>query len=266
MPPLRKPYSAGLPDFNYINGLPIVDVARKIGLEFSDDRNMVCPRSDRHKDGSAALLRLLPENKVKCDACKTGPLSVVDLLMHVGGFDSPRIAALCFASDLDVPTIARGSHLNNPDCQVVPPTCEDPIGLLILTGVWSALPEPVKSLMPVLLKLAKWSDSDNEPTLHISYGAMMTYSGMSSPNVISKALTEMARIGWLERLESPPRGDSSVKPAASYRLTPLSDRVMDRANATAPLFGAKILTQKAARKVKRQAREALLESRRQPLG
>ena len=261
MPPPRDPYSAGLPDFKYINGIPILDAVEKIGLEVRDDKRIVCPRTDRHKNGSTAFLKLLPRNKVKCDACDTGPLSVVDLLMHVGEFDSPRDAALCFAPNLDVPAIAKGSHLNNPDCQVVPPTCEDPIGLLILSGLWRELSVTSQRLAPVLLVLSKWRPENPEPTFRLSYLAMTRFSKVTSPNQIKAAIDELVGIGWMERLGSPTRGDSPVRDTAQYRLTPLSDSFRKFADATATPFGDDIKAEKAIQMQRRHERIRRFQAR-----
>jgi len=262
---MPKPYGAGLPDFKYINRIPITDAAGKIGLEFSDDGRIVCPCSDKHKDGGTALLTALPRNKVKCEACNTGPLGVVDLMMHIGNFSSARDAVLCFASDLrsfDVPTIPKGSHLKNPDCLIVPPACEDPICLLVLSGVWADLSVTAQRLIPVLLNLGRWEESGSDCTIRISYRAMMRYSGIESPNAIKDVLDELENIGWLVRLGSPQRGESPIKGTAEYRLTPLSQGVMELANKMAPQFGAAIQAAKAARKRQRQEREQRLRSRR----
>jgi DNA-binding HxlR family transcriptional regulator len=262
---MARPYQDDLPDFEYINQIPIVNVAEKIGLEVQDDGTIVCGRIDMHKDDAPAFLTLLSGNKVKCDPCNTGPLSVVDMMMHMGIFREPLQAVQYFAPALrpfDVPTIAKGSHLKNPDCQTVPPACDDPITLLVVPGLWCGLSVTTQRLIPVLLALSKWEELGSHRPIRLSYRAMMRYSGIESPNAIKAALDELEGMGWLERIESPPRGNSPIKDTAEYSLTPLSARVKELADDNAPKFGAAIVAEKPARKRKRQEREQHLRSRR----
>lgn len=254
MPPPRKPYSAGLPDFKYINRIPITDIARKLGFEFANNGKIACWHSEGHKDRRPSFLRVLESNKVKCDACNNEAMSVLTMVKDYGHFDSLLEAAECIAIDFDVPRIAKGSHLNNPDCQVVPPACEDPIALLVSSGVWSELPTPTQRLIPVLLSLATWTDDHSPGIITLSYRGMTTFSGMNNHTSIRQALTELERIGWLEVLDSPSRGESPIKGTGRYRLTPLSQRVRDLADRTAPGFGDAIKADKADRKRQREER------------
>jgi hypothetical protein len=255
--------SDGLPDFKYVNRLPLADVARKIGCEVQSDGTIACPRYDRHDNRKPGLLTTLRGNKVECVACKTGPLSIVDWLMNLGEFTSAREAVSCFARDLDVPHIAKGSHLKNPDCQTPPPACDNPISLLVLSGVWQGLLVTAHSIIPALLALAGWHPDNPRPTLRASYRAIARYSGIKSPNAIKKSLDELEGIGWLERLPSEARGDSPIKNTAAYCLTPLSERVKHLADVTAPGFGQQIEAEKEDRKFRRLDRQQRWQSRNQ---
>ena len=83
---------------------------------------------------------------------------------------------------------------------------------------------------------------------------MLRYSGLSSFTPISEALTELNAIGWLrrppvERMENSPERKTGV-----YVLTPLSERLMEYAQALASQFGATIYQDKQIRKRERWER------------
>jgi hypothetical protein len=259
---MPRAYGDGLLDFKHINRIPVADVARTLGFEFAHNGKILCWHLEKHKDRRPSFLRVLESNKVKCDACNNEAMSVLDMVKDYGHFDSLLDAAECIAIDFAVPRIEKGSHLHNPESATVPPTCEDPIALLVCTGVWSELPTPTQRLIPVLLSLATWTDDHAAGTVTLSYRAMMTYSGMNNHTSIRQALIELERIGWLEVLDSPSRGESPIKGTGRYRLTPLSQRVRDLADRTAPGFGDAIKADKADRKRKRVERARELAARR----
>jgi hypothetical protein len=261
------PDEDGLPDFKYINRIPIVKLARELGMDFGDNGKILCWHPDKHKDGKPAFLRVLTKlNRVRCDACGSPSMSVIDMLMDIGNFDSPLTAVQCFARELSsfsVPNIPKGSHLNNPDALNVPPALKEPLALLVRSGVWSTLPVPVQRLIPVFLELTEWGDGVLEGTLYISNRAMMRYSGIGSFTSISQALTKLESMGWATRLEATLRGDSPIEATKLYRVTPLSETVRQLAISTSPTFGDTIKADKAIRKRQREERSRVLQSQRQ---
>jgi hypothetical protein len=166
-----------------------------------------------------------------------------------------------FAHDLNVPYISKGSHRRNPDCQPVPPACDDPISLLVVSGVWQNLPVTAHSIIPALLALADWHPDEPRPTLRVGYRTITRYSSVKSPNAIKKTLDELEGIGWLERLPPDARGDSPIKNTAAYRLTPLSERIRQLADVTSPGFGKQIVAEKEKQRLRRQNRKQQLESK-----
>jgi hypothetical protein len=250
--PDHKRDGDGLFDFKFINRIPITNVARKLRFEFDGAGGIICWHPERHQNGNESFLRVLRSNKVKCDACNSEPMSVLDMVKDCGQFPSLREAAECVAIDFDVRRTARASHLNNPERLVVPPACEDPLRLLIVSGVWSELSAPTRCLIPVLLSLADWNEDKSEGTVTVCYQGLMTYSGMGSPNSISRALRELYEIGWLEVLDSPRHG--AIQPTATYLIKPLSQAVKDLADKTAPGFGDAIKAEKAQRKQQQKKR------------
>jgi len=256
MPP---PYGDALPDFKYINQIPIVELARKIGMEFGDSGNMVCWHAERHKDREPAFLTVLTKlNRIRCHACGSASMSVIDMLVDIGNFDSQLTAAQCFASELNAPKIPKGSHLKNPDALAVPPALKEPLALLIRSGVWANLSVPVQRLIPVLLEFTEWEEECLEGTLRLSYRAMMRYSGIGTFTSINPALAELEGIGWATRLDATRRGESPIKNTAVYRITPLSDAVKKLATSVSGEFGEAIKAEKAESKRKREARSRML--------
>jgi hypothetical protein len=109
-------------------------------------------------------------------------------------------------------------------------------------------------LIPVLLKLPKWEDGRSECVHRISNRAMMQFTGIGTFTGISEAMTDLAAIGWLERLQLRRRGGSLVYDTAQYRLTPLSAPVRKLADDTAQKFSQKIREEQVLRRQNRQER------------
>jgi hypothetical protein len=180
-------------------------------------------------------------------------MSVLDMVQYVGGLDRQE-AAECVAHYFHVPRIAMGSRFKNPDCFPEPPACKDPIRLLVSSGIWASLSVCAQRLIPVFLALAEWEEFV-ECSKHMPYRTMTRYSGIKSPNAIKSALDELEKIGFLRRLESRTRGASPIKEAGEFVVTPLSEKLKQLADGTAPKFGAEIKSEKAARKQQRQERQ-----------
>jgi hypothetical protein len=262
--PHVRTYRADLPHFKQINRIPSIDVARKIGWEVAVEKSgeeivekIVCPRSTEHKPGTSPYLRVLQSNnRVVCESCDTYPMTVLEMVQHFKGFDTLHQAAEYVACSYpDVPRKAKASYLNNPTGEHVPPGCLDPWILLISSGIYSRLAVPSQRLIPVLLERAKWRDDGGEYRLHFSQRAMMRYTGIASFTGISEGLTELAAIGFLQRLPVPRRKGSVEREVAEYVLTPLSQRLREFADETAAKLGATIHQEKAIARRKRQGRE-----------
>jgi hypothetical protein len=68
----------------------------------------------------------------------------------------------------------------------------------------------------------------------MSYRAIARYSGITSPNSISRALKQLAEIGWLKY--RPFGGSGPIRETAEYELTSHSDELRELANAEAAEF------------------------------
>jgi hypothetical protein len=262
-PPMR-PYVADLPNFNQINALSAIDVAKKIGWEVVNVwkrkkfvEEIVCPRSSEHGPGKSPYLKVLPSNnKVVCEACDTFPLSVLDMVQDFGGYKTLREAAEYVAGYYpDLPRKAKASYLKNPKVEPVPPGCRDPWILLISSGIYAELSVSSQRLIPVLLERANWKDNGPECLLRLSERAMMQFSGIGSYTGIGEALTELNAIGFLEKLLAPRRANSPERETGVYRLTPLSPRLKQLADNNCPKFGETIYQEKAIARQKRKERD-----------
>jgi DNA-binding HxlR family transcriptional regulator len=253
-----------LPHFKHINRIPIIDVAKKIGWEVEIEKigkkiveKIVCPRSSEHKPGKSPYLKVLASNsKVVCESCDTYPLSVLDMVLKFGAFETMADAAEQIAGYYpDLPRKSKASYLKNPKGESVPPGCRNPWTLLITSGVFAQLTVAAQRLIPILLEFSNWKDNAEEHRLYLPQRTMMRYSGIASFTGISEALTELAAIGFLQRLPVRRRERSPERETAEYILTPLSPRLREFADATATNLGAAIVQEKKIQRQKRRERD-----------
>jgi DNA-binding HxlR family transcriptional regulator len=253
--------SSGIPNFKWINrNLPIVEVARKLGLRFGEGRHIHCWHPDRHHnaDRTPSVAIQLVTNKIKCfgSGCGIGPLGPIDSVIDVLGCGSPAEAAAWLAKHFDVPTIPKGKHLNEPPRRIVMAGFEGAIGLLVQSGIWARLSEATKAIVPVMHHFGEREEGSTTYRLKMSYRAISRYGGIKSHNAIIKAIRELEEIHWLERL--PSKSNSAIQPVRVYRLTPESDELMEAANAMAKQMRGEIETEREIRAQKKEERRRQL--------
>src|SRR5215469_1785539 len=136
---------AGIPDLKWINrNVPIGDVATKLDLRFGSTGMLHCWHPERHKNGdrtpSVGIRK--STNRLKCFGCDTPPMSAVDLVIDVFQTDIVG-AATWFSRNFAVRRIPKGRHLGPraKDCWFEVGR-EQPIELLIKSGIWAALSAP----------------------------------------------------------------------------------------------------------------------------
>jgi hypothetical protein len=249
-----------IPDFAWIRrNLPIADVARKLDLRFAQGNMLHCWHPERHQNGDSTASAAIwtEQNKIKCFGCGL-LVNVLDLAMDVLGVDAGG-AARWIEANFDVPRIPKGKHLRStaPICPYMVGH-EQPIELLIRSGIWADLSKQTQRIIPVLLALAERQEQ-NKFSVQISYRAIMRYSGVRSENSVRKALTELEQIGWLKsasRAENAGRG--IMRDVGAYLLTPYSDQVLELANAVAAEMRTEIERECELRRQKRAARKAAL--------
>ena len=245
----------GVPDIRFINGkIPVIEVAKLIDLRIGENGNIHCWRPELHQNGdrTASVGIRQTNNTVKCFGCGIGPLSVIDLVMAALGLDNPGDAAQWVAARFEVPEIARGKHIVEPERSIFQFGRESDIGLLVHSGLWAKMSPAARAIVPVLLELAEREPRDQPRSVTISYVALMRFSGIGSPNCVSAALRELEQIHWLcvfaGRREP---GSGPVRATSTYLLTPRSDELMELAQANYRQMRDEIANQ---RKLRAQAK------------
>jgi hypothetical protein len=249
-----------IPDFAWIrHNLPIADVARRLELRFAQGNMLHCWHPERHLNGdrTASAAIWTKQNKIKCFGCGL-LVSVVDLVMDVLEVDAGG-AARWIEANFDVPRIPKGKHLQST-APIRPYLVghEQPIELLIKSGLWANLSMQTQRIAPVLIELAERKEQ-NTFRVRISYRAIMHHSGVRSEKSVRKALTELEEIGWLSaapRAEKAGRG--ILRDVGAYLLTPYSDLVQELANAVAAEMRTEIEQERELRRQRRAARKAAL--------
>jgi hypothetical protein len=225
----------GLPDLQFINRkIPIIEVARALGLTFGDNGNLHCWRPEHHQNGdrTASVGIRKTNNTVKCFGCWVGPLGPIDLVMSVLGSKNPGEAARWIAGRFKVPELPRGKHLVQPERRIFQVGFESDIGLLVRSGLWAQLSPPARSIVPVLLEFANQDPGQQTYTTQISYRALARYSGVASHRAIAGALHELRALHWLASVPGPREpGAGPVRSVSTYVITPRSDELLELANA-----------------------------------
>jgi hypothetical protein len=225
--------STGIPDAAWANrSLPIEAVALALGLvKASGLFHCWHPEKHFHGDETPSVGVWKEKNRIKCfgSACGVGPLSPISLVMDVRGI-GVRDALLWLDEHFSIPRIPKRSHLK-PDLK--PASWyghETPLELLVRSGVWRELSVPAQRLVPVLLAQKQLDTSTRTASFHLSRHAMMRYSGIGSPNGISRALEELENVHFLTRSISGP-AIPPLRPVTSITLTPYSNTFMEYAQA-----------------------------------
>jgi len=234
--------------------ISIRDVANALDLAFGSNGHIHCWFPERHKNGdSTASVGIHNRfNTLKCFGCNTPPMGPIDLVMSVLRYDA-KAAAFWLSERFAVPPLPKGKHLERKlERRIVQYGTEEPLELLVLSGLWAKLNTQTQRLLPVMLSLAKKRSGTPVWDLQISYAALQRYTGIASPSSLSKAIQEAIDIGWLEKPTK--RNHGPHQPATSYILTPFSDEVRELANANVAAHREAIKAQKELRQAKRRQR------------
>jgi hypothetical protein len=261
-PVSRTGKANSIPDLKWINrSLPIAEVARKLGLRFGERGMIHCWHPDRHQHGdrtpSASIRKT--NNTIRCFGCGTKPMTVVDLIVDASGI-TVADAARWLDQNFEVRRIRPRRHLAGAGSQrPYKVGMEQPIELLVRSGLWAYLSAPAQRIAPVLLSFAEHASRETF-RVEISYRGMMRYSGLRSFNAVSGALEQLAEIGWLQRAGNGARGQV-LRDTGGYVLTPFSQAVLDLANALSQRERELIQAEKELRKQQRHNRRAVLAER-----
>jgi hypothetical protein len=169
-------------------------------------------------------------------------------------------AAQWIAARFEVPYIPKRRHLEpNPPRRLCDVGREQPIELLVKSGIWSSLSAQAQRVAPVLLS---FSEPEERETFRvtISNRAIMRYSGVKSFSSVSKGISQLEEIEWLVRVPCPTRSGRVMRSVCSYRLTPYSDALVALANALADQNKREIAAEREMRQDQRRARRQALDA------
>jgi hypothetical protein len=220
-----------------------------------------CWHPDKHQNGdrTASVGIKKKTNRVKCFGCGPPIMSVVDLVCDVLGVEVAAAAAW-IDGHFEVPQIAKRRHLEpNKPLRLYAVGREDPIELLVKSGIWSGLSPQAQRVAPVLLSFAEEEGRDCL-RVQISNRAIMRYSGVKSFTSVSKGISQLVEIEWLIRVPGALRSASGLPAVSSYRLTPYSNGLMELANILAAQNRNEIAAEREMRKQQRRARRQALEA------
>lgn len=251
------PQAGAIPDFKWVNRhVPIREVCIALELRVGSGNMLHCWHGDRHKNGdrTASVSIRKSTNRLRCFGCGSKTLSVVDLVMDALDTDVAG-AARWLEQHFKVKHIAKGRHLK--DRHAIRPYrvgFEDPIELLIKSGIWAQLKPGSQRIIPALLYLAEPGKGPDTFVAQVSYRAIQRYSGVKSFGTISKALKQLAELGWLTTLPQAKPEANVLRDVNTYVLTPFSDAVMEMVNTVSASFRADIEQERELRREERKAR------------
>ena len=252
--------SDAVPDLRWCNrNLLIADVAKHLGLQMEGDRMIHCWHPERHKNGdrTASVGIWRSTNKVKCFACATPPIGVIDLVMDVLAIDIPSAAAW-LSEHFDVQKLPKGIHIGlRPDEHPYRVGYEQPIDLLVKSGIWAALSPQSQRVIPVLLAFAEKRDTETF-AVSLSYRAFLRHAGVKSFSSISKAIAQLEEIGWLSIQQR--RNPNGIRGANLYILTPYCETVRELANAMSAQRRGEINAEREIRAKQKKARAEALNA------
>jgi hypothetical protein len=249
----------GIPDLKWINRhLPITDAARKLELRFGAGGMIHCwhPERHQHRDRTPSVSIRRRNNTIKCFGCGTRPMTVVDLVMDARGF-SVADAARWLDQNFAVRRIPPRKHLAEAGSRrpyLV--GMEQPLELLVQSGIWARLSVPAQRIVPVLLSFAESAGLERFEVT-ISYRGLTRYSGLKSFSAVSKGLEELSEIGWLQRAGNAARG-LLLRETGRYVVTPFADAVRDLGNTLSLEERESIQAERELRNEQRRERRSLI--------
>jgi len=194
--------------------VPIVDVARALGLRLSGQTAAHCWRTDHHQHGdrTASVAFHRTKNIARCLVCDDYPLTTIDLVQKIKNstaFD----AAKWIAARFDVPAIPKHKKLVRPErwhigrAGVGDLLFQDLVG----SGLWAAMSDAERAVFVVIRAFA------DEGTVKISYRALARYSGKTSDATIARVLHRFERMCILKVHRGSADG---LRAVGTYELTP----------------------------------------------
>ena len=220
----RVPNSGKIPDARRINReLDIRRVAAALEIRCSGSR-FRCWHPEKHRNGDAnpSVGYWAAANRLKCFVCGKPAIGVIDLVMDARNLDFVDAVAW-IASRFDVPRMP----VRKPDrgerryLQGV----THPIDYLVRAHIFRQLSPPAQAIATAMVAFSDHAGIADAPRhVTISYRALMRYTGIRSPNSVSKAIDELEMIGWL-RPHTLRAG--LLKTTGVYIVTPFSQSILE---------------------------------------
>jgi hypothetical protein len=143
-------------------------------------------------------------------------MSVIDLVIRYQELEPShalREATAWLCARWTVPTVAKNTKLARRERWATSPVGRSsfPLEEFIRSGVWAALDDPARAVLPVLFCFAE------RGTVSVSYRGLARYSGLRSLATVSKGFQQLKRIGILEAL--PRLAGSNFREPSTYRFT-----------------------------------------------
>lgn len=203
-----------LPDMTFIRReIPIADVARELGIRVTGRNAAHCWRVGAHQNGDRApSISFSKRNRAKCFVCDVDSKSPIDLVM-IYQECSLKEAVEWLCARWTIPSIAKNTKLARRERWATSPVglSSFPLEEFIRSGVWAALDDPARAVLPVLFCFAE------RGIVSVSYRGLARYSGLGSSATVAKAFQQLKRLGILEAL--PRVAGSSFREPSSYHFT-----------------------------------------------
>lgn len=205
-----------LPDMKYIrHEIPIADVARELGIRVETSNSAHCWRVGAHQNGDRTASMSFRRNRARCHVCDPDSMSVIELVIRYQELDPTRglkEATEWICARWTVPVIAKNTKLARRERWATSPVGHSsfPLEDFIRSGVWAALDDPARAVLPVLFCFAE------RGTVSVSYRGLARYSGLASLATVAKGFQQLKRLGILEAL---PRVGSNFREPSNYRFT-----------------------------------------------
>jgi hypothetical protein len=206
-----------LPDMTFIRRkIPIAEVAKELGIRVAGATTAHCWRDGHQHGDRTPSMSFNRRNRARCFVCDGDWMSVIDLVIRFQELDPSsalRQATAWLCARWPVPTVAKNTKLARSERWAASPfgLSSFPLEEFIRSGVWAALDDPARAVLPVLFCFAE------RGTVSVSYRGLARYSGLKSSATVAKGFQQLKRIGILEAL--PRLAGSSFREPSTYRFT-----------------------------------------------
>ena len=217
-PHVRKPRN--LPDLKFIRDeVPILDVARKLGIKIAGRNVAHCWRIEHHKNGDRTPSLSFHKNHARCFVCDTRSLSTLDLVAAHENYSTLNEAVSWILAGWQIPAIPANTKLRRPQRWQSGRVgiAAFPLERIVRTGFWASLDDACRAVLVALLCFL--DPTSGEAT--ISHRGLARYSGKASRTTITHALSRFENAGLIKVHR---RSDGATRKVSTYQMTLESDR------------------------------------------